>query len=213
MSLPSTNGKTCDPWNSKVPSCPNFLSLFSIRNRERLAEIHRVKWTGNKPVCTKQRTKQTDWPINYSNPLHHFHHPLQIYTNRDTRSRLFSTSLEDKWKDVGSYLPAVAASVLPVCLRLSVCIFPDCVPLCHCIEKGGRRGEAASHVIQMFQSPASQRPTVAQLKEALCEGQTDGHRMKTVMIPSTAQHTHTHTYALAYILHSLRDVMVCASVW
>lgn len=181
MSLPSTNG---DPWNSKVPSRPNFLSLFSIRNRERLAEMHRVKWTGNKPVCTKQRTKQTDWPINYSNPLHH---------HRDTRSRLLNTSLEDKWKDVGSYLPAVAASVLPVCLRLSVCIFPDRVPLCRCIEMGGRRGEAASHVIQMFQSPASQRPTVAQLKEALCEGQTDGHRMKTVMIPSTAQHTHMHS--------------------
>ena len=29
------------PWNSKVPPCPDFLSLFSLRDRERLPEIHR----------------------------------------------------------------------------------------------------------------------------------------------------------------------------
>lgn len=51
-------------------------------------------------------------------------------------------------------------------MSLSVCVFSVCVPVCHCVEMGGTGGEAASHDIQMFQSPASQRPTVAQLKEA-----------------------------------------------
>lgn len=159
-------------------------------------------------MCTKQRAKQTDWPINYCNPPST---PLS-YTHTHTRSCLLRASQEQNLKDVGYYSPVVVASARPVCLRLSVCVFPVCVPVCHCIEMGGRGGEAASHVIQMFQSAASQRPTVAGLKEALCEGQTDGHRMKTVMIPSTTQYTHTRTHALTYRLHSLQDVMVCVCV-
>lgn len=61
---------------------------------------------------------------------------------------------------------------------------PVCIMVSHCIVMGGM--EAGKHVIQMFQSPASQRPTVANLKETLCVSQTDGHRMKTVIILSTA---------------------------
>lgn len=42
--------------------------------------------------------------------------------------------------------------------------------------------------------PSQPLANCSRLKEALCEGQTDGHRMKTIMIlPAPPPHTHTHT--------------------
>jgi len=175
--------------NFMFPGIPKFLHVqtscpYLVWDRERLAEIRRGgKWTGSKPVCTKQRAKQTYWPNNGSNlpcppipppPHHHW-------------SRTWKTlAIIHHWVQL---LRGPYASVCQ-------CMFSMSVSLSHGIEMGGKRGEAASHIIQRFQSSASQQPTVAGLKEALCEGQTDGHRMKTVMKPSTAQCTHALTYRM-----------------
>ena len=71
-----------------IPGIPKFPHVqtscpYLVWETERQADISReVKWTGSKPVSTKQRANQTDWPTNYRNPLHH--HPASRYIRINT---------------------------------------------------------------------------------------------------------------------------------
>lgn len=186
--------QTAGPAISGIPKFFHVPCPYLVWETERDSLRYTEKWSElevNQCAQNREPSRQTDLltivtppPITTTLSDRHTHTHTQAC--KHARSGLLNASQEQNLQDACYYSPVVAASVRPVSLRLSVCVFPDCVPVCHCIEMGSRRGEAASHVIQMFQSLASQRPTVAELKEALCEGQTDGHRMKTVMIPSTA---------------------------
>ena len=142
---------------------PDFLSLFGTRDRKTDWQRYTEEWSElkvNQCDQTRETSRQTDLLTIVNSRQQHRHPSRYTQTHSHTRSSPLPPSQEPNAKNIGYYLSAVAATVRPVCLPLSVCVFP----VCHCIEMGGRQGEAASRVIQMFSSSASQWPTVARAK-------------------------------------------------
>lgn len=147
--------------------------------------------------CAQNRATQTDWPINYRIPLQ------QPFTSTDICAETCLLRLSQKQipQDVGYYSQVAAASV-QACMSPSVRLWFACLWPCLSLHRIGEaeEGRQSATLFKCSRARTSQQPTVAGLKEALCEGQTDGYRMKTVMIPSTAQYTyrqtdkHTHSY-------------------
>lgn len=107
-----------------------------------------VKWTGSKPACTKQSHRQTDLltTVPTTTTPHDPLHDLPPDIHKRTQDPVCCVHHE---RTCSGYYSPVCQCVFFLSVSLSVT---------------AKKREAVSHVIQMFQSPASQRPTVARLK-------------------------------------------------
>ncbi len=207
-----------------IPGIPKFLRAptscpYLVWETERDWRRYTEEWSElevNQCAQNREPSRQTDL-LTIVTPSS----PLTTTTTTTTPPDIYTHKVRSTACITGAELTrcwllfASGSSFCAACMPPSVSVCFPCLCPCLSLHRNGRQARGGSqprysNVPEPGQPAANCSPG---LKEALCEGQTDGHRMKTVMIPSNAQrthtHTHTHTHALPCRLHSLQDVMLC----